>query len=87
MASGSQSTATRHLTVERSVDDSDEPSATTCARGHESTELELFHTRRDRSGRVLTCPACACKVLVTPGRLTGGETIRVIRPPQDRSGD
>jgi hypothetical protein len=83
MASESQSTTTRHLTVERSVDDGDDPSATTCARGHESTELELVHTRGDRSGQVLKCPACACKLLVTPGGLTGGETVRVVRPPQD----
>jgi hypothetical protein len=83
MASDSQSTATRQLTVERSTADSETPSTDTCSRGHERTDLELINTRGDRPGRVLQCPVCACKVLVTPGRLTGGPSARLVRPPRD----
>jgi hypothetical protein len=74
-------TGQRELIVERSTDTETSP-PTTCDRGHEPAEFDLVNTRGDRDGRVLQCPTCACKVLVTPGRLVGGPTARVVRPPQ-----
>jgi hypothetical protein len=75
------STGRRQLIVERSTDAETSPPFA-CDRGHEPADLELVNTRGDRPGRVLQCPTCACKLLVTPGRLVGGPTTWVVRPPQ-----